>query len=226
MSKNMSKKKITVIVVAVLGSVLVGTLLFAYYDFTHNFRLPLTSEQISDAQIALKGALGEAIFSGQRPEVIPDEQLHGKSGLDALLASAPSRGKNEGLIKAYQVDPQKFKRYAEMLDTAMNAKQVGNVLLRQAPARLPRTSESLAMEAAAKVDAWGSPFCIIPAGARVAVVSGGPTRLSCSALPLTVEQIANSHRDMYAGPSDIVVVIATPRDESHTVPTRGTPTGS
>jgi hypothetical protein len=221
-----SKKKIAVLVVAVLGSVLVGTLLFAYYDFTHNLRLPLTSAQISDAQIAFKGALGEAIFSGRHPEVIPDEQLQGKSGLDALLAPAPSRGKNEGLIKAYQADPQKFKRYAEMLDTAINAKQVGNVLLRQTAARLPRTSESLAMEATAKVDAWGSPFCIIPVGTRVAVVSGGPTRLSCNALPLTVEQIASSRKDMYAGPSDIVVVIATPKDESHTVPTRGIPTGS
>ena len=210
----MRNKKTAVLIVAVLGSVLVGTLLFAYYDFTHNFRLPLTSEQVSDAQIALKGAVGEAIFSSQQPEVIPDEQLQGKRGLDALLEPAPSCSTNEALIKAYQADPQKFKRYAEMLDTAINAKQVGNVLLRQTAVRLPRTSESLAMEATAKVDAWGNPFCIIPVGARVAVVSGGPTRLSCNALPLTVAQIAGSRRDMYAGPSDVVVVIATPKDQA------------
>ncbi len=60
------------LVVAVLGSMLIGAVLFAYYDFTHNFRFPLTSEQVSDAQIALKGALGEAIFNGQHGEVIPD----------------------------------------------------------------------------------------------------------------------------------------------------------
>ncbi|MGH9544176.1 MAG: hypothetical protein ACRD23_03070 [Terriglobales bacterium] len=222
----MSKKRTALFVVAALGSVLVGAALFAYYDFTHNFRFPLTSEQVSDAQIAFKGAMGEAIFGGQRPEVVPDAQIEGKSGIDALLASVPGGNKSEGLIKAYQEDPQKFKRYAEMFDTAMNAKQVGDVLLRQAASHLPRTSESLAMAANLKVDAWGSPFCIIPIGARVAVVSGGPSRLSCNALPLTAEQIASSHRNMYAGPSDVLVVITERQDGSHSAPPRKTPTGS
>jgi hypothetical protein len=193
----MSKMTIAMLVVAVLGSMLIGAVLFAYYDFTHNFRFPLTSEQVSDAQIALKGALGEAIFSGQHGEVIPDVQLEGKTGLDALLAPAPSGGKGEGLIKAYQENPQKFKRYAEMLDTAMNAKKVGEVLLQQTASRAPETSESLAMETNLRVDAWGNPFCIIPVGARVAVVGGGPARLSCHALPLIASQIAGSrcHRE-------------------------------
>jgi hypothetical protein len=222
----MSKKKIAMLVVAVLGSMLIGAVLFAYYDFTHNFRFPFTSEQVSDAQIAFKGALGEAIFNGQHGEVIPDAQLEGKTGLDALLAPAPGSGKGEGLIKAYQENPQKFKRYAEMLDTAMNAKKVGEVLLQQTASRPPRTSESLAMEANLRVDAWGSPFCIIPVGARVAVVSGGPARLSCDALPLTAAQIAGSHRNIYAGPSGIVVVIAAPQDAGHPLPPRATPTGS
>jgi hypothetical protein len=221
----MSKKKIAMLVVAVLGSMLIGAVLFAYYDFTHNFRFPLTSEQVSDAQIAFKGALGEAIFNGQHGEVIPDAQLEGKTGLDALLAPAGG-GKGEGLIKEYQENPQKFKRYAEMLDTAMNAKKVGEVLLQQTASRPPRTSESLAMEANLRVDAWGSPFCIIPVGARVAVVSGGPARLSCDALPLTAAQIAGSHRNIYAGPSGIVVVIAAPQDAGHPLPPRATPTGS
>lgn len=212
------------LVVAVLGSMLIGAVLSAYYDFTHKFRFPLTSEQVSDAQIALKGALGEAIFNGQHGEVIPDTQLEGKTGLDALLAPAPGGG--EGLIKAYQENPQKFKRYAEMLDTAMNAKKVGEVLLQQTASRPPRTSESLPMETNLRVDAWGSPFCIIPVGARVAVVSGGPARLSCDALPLTAAQIAGSHRNIYAGPSGIVVVIAAPQDAGHPVPPRATPTGS
>jgi hypothetical protein len=67
--------------------------------------------------------------------------------LDALLAPAPGGGKAEGLIEAYQENPQKFKRYAEMLDAAMNAKKVGEVLLQQTASRPPRTSESLAIEA-------------------------------------------------------------------------------
>ena len=204
----MSKKRVLVRVAAGLGALVVGLVLYAYYELTH-IRISFTPQEISNAEIALKGAMGEAIFTGQlKPEIVPAEQLKGKSGLEALFASAPSGNKGQGLIEAYQKDPQKFKRYAEMLDTAMNAKHVGDVLLQDGQSHPPRTSEHLPMEAKLKVDAWGSPFCIIVVGQKLAVVSGGPSRLSCDALPLTREQIANSHKNMYAGPSDVVVVIA------------------
>jgi len=207
----MSKKRIALSVAAGLGALVVGFVVYFYYEFTHNLRILLTTQQFSEAQIAFKGAMGETIFSGQqlKVEVVPAESLKGKSGLDALFASAPVGNKGQGLIEAYQKDPQKFKRYADMLDTAMNAKQVGEAVLRQDGSHRPRTSESLTMDVKLKVDAWGSPFCIIPVGERVAVVSGGPSRLSCDALPLTAEQIGKSNRNLYAGPSDVVVVIAT-----------------
>lgn len=206
----MSKKRIALSVVAGLAALVVGFVLYAYYDFAHNFRIPLTAQQISDAQVAFKGAMGEAIFSGQqlKAQVVPEEQVKGESGLDALFASAPTGNKGQGLIDAYQKDPQKFRRYADMLDTAMSAKQVGDAVLRQDVSHRPRTSEPLTMDAKQKVDAWGSPFCIIPVGKGVAVVSGGPSHLACDSLPLTAEQIAKSNRNLYAGPSDIVVVIA------------------
>jgi hypothetical protein len=209
----MGKKGILISVAGGLGVFVVGFVLYAYYDFTHNF-LRFTPEQVSSAEIALKGELGEAIFSGQRPEVIPDANVEGKPGLDALLALAPTGNKGQGLIEAYQKDPQKFKRYADMLDTAINAMQVGEVVLRQGRAHPPRTSEPLPMEVKLKVDAWGSPFCIIPVGERVAVISGGPSHLSCDALPWTTEQIAKSKRNLYAGPSEVVVFIARPKQPS------------
>ena len=54
-----------------------------------------------------------------------------------------------------------------------------------------------------------NPFCIIPLlDKRLAVVSGGPSHLSCDALPLNAEQIGRSNKSMYAGPFDVVVVIA------------------
>jgi hypothetical protein len=202
---EMSKKYI-LISVAGLAALLCGFALYAYYDFTHRLT---TMEIPPGAQIALKGTLGEAICNEQQNvEVVPLQRLAGKTSLDALFASVPADGKGQGLIAAYQKDPQKFKRYADMLDTAMNAKQVGDILLQDGRSHPPRTSEHLPMEAKLKVDAWGSPFCIIVVGQKLAVVSGGPSRLSCDALPLTREQIANSHKNMYAGPSDVVVVIA------------------
>jgi hypothetical protein len=204
-----SRTKIALFVGGGLLTVLTGLGLFEYYNFTHNF-LKFTPQQIVDMQTALKGAMGEAIFSGQqlKAEVVPAEQLKGKSGLDALFASTPASNKGEGLIVAYQKDPQKFKRYADMLDTAMNAKKVGDSVLREGGSHPPRTSAALAMEANLKVDAWGNPFCIIPMGEKLAVVSGGPSGLSCDVLPLTPEQIAKSGRSLYAGPSDVVVVVA------------------
>lgn len=205
----MSKKKIVLSVAAGMVALVIGFVLFAYYDFTHNF-LKFTPQQVADVQIALKGAMGEAIFSGQRPEAVPASALKDKSDLNALSASVPTGNKGQGLIEEYRKDPQKFKRYAEMLDTAMNAKQVGDAELRQDVSHSLRTSEPLAMDAKLKVDAWGNPFCIIPAGERVAIVSGGPSRLACDALPLTAEQIAKSNRSLYAGPSDVVVFIAMP----------------
>jgi hypothetical protein len=220
------KKKIALFAVGGLGSLFVGVCLFGYYDFTHNSRFALTPEQMANVQIAFKGALGEAIFSGQPKKAVPDVPVEGKSGIDAVLGGPAGGNKGEGLIKAYQKDPKKFKRYAEMLDTAMNAKQVGEVLLGQDASRLPQTSQSLLMDTKLKIDAWGSPFCIIPVGQRVAVVSGGPLHLSCDALPLNVQQIADSNKSVYAGPSDVVVVIVAHLPPSQPVSPRKTTTGS
>lgn len=206
----MSKKKVAVFVAGGLASLLAVLILFAYYDFTHHFGFPsLTAEQVAGGEIAFKGALGEAIFSSQSTKAFTDVPVEGKSGLNALLAPPRTSAANEGLIAAYQKDPKKFKHYAEMLDTAMNAKQVGEVLLTKQAPHLPQTSESLLIDPKVKVDAWGSPFCIISIGERVAVVSGGPSHLSCNALPLNSQQIADSNRSIFAGPSDVVVVIVT-----------------
>jgi len=120
----MTKKKIAVFGATGLAALLIGFALFAYYNFTHNFHIAISDQQASDIETALKGSLGEAIFSGQRAQVVADSTIEGKRGLDALLAPAPSDNKGQGLIEAYQKDPQKFKHYAQMLDTAMNAKQV------------------------------------------------------------------------------------------------------
>jgi hypothetical protein len=90
----------------------------------------------------------------------------------------------------------------------MNAKQVSDVVLKQNISQLPATSDSLQMEPKVKVDAWGSSFCIIPAGEKVAIVSGGPSHLPCDNLPVSKDQIANFKRNLYAGANDVVVVIA------------------
>src|SRR6201984_1187145 len=150
-----SKQKIVLSVGAGLVALAIGFVLVVYHNFTHNF-LSFTPLQIADMQIALKGSVGETIFNEQRPEVLPATELKGKSGLDAVFASAPTGSKGQGLVDEYRKDPQKFKRYAEMLDTAISAKQVGDEVLREDLSHSPRTSKPLAMEAKLKVDVWGS----------------------------------------------------------------------
>jgi hypothetical protein len=122
------------------------------------------------------------------------------------VGSAGSEGQREGEIKGFE------KRLTEMVDTAMNAEEVGEVVrLQDGSADLPRTSEGLEMEAKEKVDAWGSPFCIISTGERVVVFSGGPSHLSCNSLSYTSEQVSKASRGLHFGRSDVVVFIVVRR---------------
>ena len=188
----MSKKRILLFVSASVSALAIAFVVFAYYQFTHNFRIAVTPEEADTALTALKGAMGEAILTGQQ------------QSSPTIQTAADHRG--PGLIEAYKKDPQRFKRYAGMLDSAMNAKKVGDELLRENNAHFPKTSDLLVMDEKEKLDAWGKPFCIIPVKGKVAIVSGGPSRLACDALPLTPEQIATSSRTLYAAPLDVVVV--------------------
>jgi hypothetical protein len=183
----MSKKRMVLYVAASLSILAIAAVSFVYYQITH-IRFPFTPKETDTALTALKGALGQAILNGQ-------EQVQSVAGQ-----------RSAGLIDAYKKDPEKFKRYSDMLDSAMNAKKVSDVLLRENKAHPPKTSNLLVMDEKAKLDAWGNPFCIIPVKGKVAIVSGGPSHLACDALPLTPKQIASSSRSLYVAPHDVVVV--------------------
>ena len=113
-------------------------------------------------------------------------------------------------VPAYAGNIEEFqKRIRDVNQTAEKAEQIGELLRHQdASSNLPRTSDGLTMEANQKVDAWGSVFCIIPIAERVAIVSGGPSHLSCDALPWTAGQIAKSEQGLHFGPADVVMFIA------------------
>jgi len=102
--------------------------------------------------------------------------------------------------------PKPLQQIMASSQTAMSAMKVGQwVRLQDWSFPLPRTSQDLTIEA--RSDAWGKPFCIIQIGARVAVVSGGPSRFSCDALPLSAKQIVESKRDYFITPEKLVVII-------------------
>jgi len=126
-----------------------------------------------------------------------------------FISSISAYGQSQEQIDEYQKEfEEEYQKLRPQMVTALNAMHVGEVVrLQDGSSYLPRTSDGLTMEAKQKVDAWGSPFCIIPVGNRVAVVSGGPSHLSCDALPLTAEQIAKS-KGLHFGPSGVVAFIA------------------
>jgi hypothetical protein len=175
-----------------------------WYEANH-VRIDFSNEQVSDAQIALKGSIGQAIFSAKQDESLPRNTAISSTDLDSVLAPGPSV--SEGLIDAYRKTPHEYERYARMLDTAINAKQVGEAVLKLASSQIPHSSVQLAIDSRTKVDSWGNPFCIIPLVGRIAVVSGGPSKAPCNALQLSIEQLSRSERTVFTGPSESVIVI-------------------
>jgi len=125
------------------------------------------------------GAIISSVMCLSRRRAVKIYALCLTSVLFIPLVSAS--GQSQEQIEEFQkrIEEEYQKRLPQLV-TAMNAKQVGDLVrLQDGSSYLPRTSEGLTMEAKQKVDAWGSPFCIIPVGDRVAVVSGGPSHLSC-----------------------------------------------
>lgn len=181
--------------VLLLAAVCAG---FLWYQATH-LRIDIKPEQVADAEVAVKGSLGMAVFKGS---VVTGARTAG-TGTEALLhAPAPS---GEGLIEDYRRNPEEYRRYGQMLDTALNAKQVGMAAVRLP--ELPPDSSHLNMQSLSALDAWGDPFCLVRLSGKIAVVSGGPSKISCAALPVTRSQIANSGRNIFAGPDGVIVVV-------------------
>jgi hypothetical protein len=74
-----------------------------------------------------------------------------------------------------------FKRYAELFDTASNAKAVGKAVKAHQPAyRLPMSSAELPLQTSEKLDAWGHPYCVSALKTSIVVLSGGPYTVSFS----------------------------------------------
>jgi hypothetical protein len=168
--------------------------LFVWLGF-RRLEIGPTPTQATDIMAAIKGTMGQTLFDGKR-------------GPDASRASSSANQK--GLIDAYRGDPAKFKHYAELFDTAMNAKEVGESLDQQHEGNpLPETSDRIgSLDSGAKLDAWGHAFCIVDMGTQIAVVSGGPMARSSNCSMLRQSLLADrSEATFHELPSGAVVVL-------------------
>ncbi len=202
----MKKRLLTVAGCVILVGVALGG--WAYYSLAH-FSIPVTPAQTEAMQIAFKGSLGEVMFGNVQPQT---QAIRVGRGLDALLASTPPP-QGEGLISAYQKDPAKFKKYAQLFDTAVNAKRVAQFIqANRSGYNLPLSTSALALDE--RLDAWGHPYCVTATRTGLAVVSGGAQSASfdCSKQNIPTKEIVAATRQIFQTTSGHVVVLVGDRD--------------
>lgn len=146
----------------------------------------------SELSIALKGAWGLILLDGVPTNQLAEVRPGGT--LASLLNDSKSGVSAEGVLDAYQKDPRKFKRLAEVSDTWFHARTVADAVQRLATnAPVPSTSVFMtAFGPQYRLDAWGHPFCIFKGTDQTAIVSAGPEAqgfTSCNEVRLTRAQI-------------------------------------
>ncbi len=163
---------------------------------------PEFQRDMQDFGTALKGTAGEALF--EHGTVIPS-----KANMPAG-SNAIEQGKS--LLAAYRKDPEKFKKYSGLLETALNASAVGDGV-RQIPAPVKLPSDSLGVTSLRddqKIDAWGHPYCLLASGNLLAIISLGPkarTPASCRNFSVSKKDIFSAQRKLYERPSGEVILI-------------------
>ena len=203
----MSVSKLRVGIRVVLGVALGIVVLYAFVTHSLNRNMkkafgPEFQKDMQDFVVAVKGTAGEALF--EHGTIIPIK-ANMPVGADAI-----EQGKS--LVAAYRKDPEKFKKYGDLLETALNAFAVGDAI-RQIPASATIPSDSLGVTsvgAAQKVDAWGNPYCLLVSGNRLAIVSLGreaKTPASCRNLATPKKEIFAAPRKLFERPSGEVVLI-------------------
>jgi hypothetical protein len=191
----------------VLGLTLVAVVLYAFVIYSLNRNLkkafgPEFQNDVQDLGTALRGTLGEALF--EHGTIIPTK-VNMPVGADAIE-------KSKNLLAAYRKDPEKFKRYGALLETATNAFAVGDAIRQlQSSAALPSDSLGLtSLRDDQKVDSWGHPYCLLASGNLIAIVSLGPeakTPAFCRSLTISKKDIFSAPRKLFEHPSGEVVMI-------------------
>jgi hypothetical protein len=111
------------IVIAVIVTAVGSLGGWLYYSFSH-MSIPFTVAEATDVQLAFKGALGEGIFGSVNDHA---DTVSESNSLNSVIAPAVG-SKSDGLIADYQRNPEKFRRYAQMFDTAVSARRIGEAM--------------------------------------------------------------------------------------------------
>lgn len=203
----MSATKLRIAVRVILGVTLGVVVLYAFaiYSFNRSMKKafgPEFQRDMQDFGTALKGTAGEALF--EHGSVIPS-----KANMP-VGSNAIEQGKS--LLAAYRKDPEKFKKYSGLLETALNASTVGDAV-RQIPTSIKLPSDSLGLTSLRgdqKIDTWGHPYCLLTSGNLLAVISLGPeakSPASCRSFTPSKKDVFSAQRKLYERPSGEVILI-------------------
>ena len=200
--------------VVLVAAVIMGLVVYSFRSFA---RTPIFSKaQMEDIETAMKGTAGAVMFGGVTATNVQTSETKGK-GLDALFAAQTKAPQGEGLITAYQRNPEWFRHYAQLFDTAATAMHVADAVhADQSAYVLPMSSSDLPLQSSEKLDSWSHPYCVNSFKNALVVVSGGPTAstFSCGAQRLTKQQVANATRKVFQTAQGEVVLVLKPTDKT------------
>jgi hypothetical protein len=171
----MMRKKRIVIIIGV-GAVLIAAVALGLRAVNRGMDRMVTDVVAAAPTAAdmFKGALGRRLLEGgegQGPSLDPgtiNAQLQNVPGPDFYRT-------HQSFIDEYQKDPQKFHRYAQVLDTWLIAVNIADASSSPGTGTRAVSSSSLrGIIPQEKLDAWGHAFCVIRAADRTVLISGGP----------------------------------------------------
>jgi hypothetical protein len=171
----MIRKKRIVIIIGV-GAVLIAAVALGLRAVNRGMDRMVTDVVAAAPTAAdmFKGALGRRLLEGgegQGPSLDPgtiNAQLQNVPGPDFSRT-------HQSFIDEYQKDPQKFHRYAQVLDTWLTAVNIADASSSPGTGTRAVSSSSLrGIIPQEKLDAWGHAFCVIRAADRTVLISGGP----------------------------------------------------
>jgi hypothetical protein len=177
---------------AILAIVLIGGgTLIVWLGFRVMHPAPPPTNSLEDLAVVMKGVSGEIIFG----DVNADAPLH-----------------TQKVLLDYRNDPEKYRRYARLLDTVVIAERLGEeARTKLAPDAPPIESTALAATKGA-LDPWNHPYCVSRTKPGIAVVSGGAgvATFDCAKQQVQTAEIAASRKRVFQTSHGEIVVVVRP----------------
>jgi hypothetical protein len=166
--------RVTAYVLGVSLLMILSALLFARYEL-RRMRISFSRADGESAATFVKGMLAQVLVAKQ-------------------IAATSSLSLHEGLLNAYERDPESLQKDAKLFDAWTTSRKLGQAVLKNTT-RGNWISSSAAVSyvsAQDRVDPWQHTFCLLRRGDELLIMSGGPT----ASISLTCKDVEISGSDL------------------------------